>query len=225
MKSDKSGERLLIIMKDILSEAQFSRIFLRLKCRRRQNNTFLYLTYALVFDYSTIYRPIWTKPCTQNFWTKNLLNYWTNEDWVQNLRIHKEIFTYICKEIRKFVEKQKRILGKHLLWKWELQLHYIFTIVHASTGQLLIYLELADQQFAIFYMQLMKPLKLVPKIMFVKWIRSANNYYKVWGNFQLYHNRLREYRFCVNIGRGVNIGCDRCFYIMLLITSCIAFNN
>ena len=30
---------------------------------------------------------------------------------------------------------------------------------------------------------------------------------------------------CVNIGRGVNIGCDRCFYIMLLITSCIAFNN
>ena len=117
MKSDKSGERLLIIMKDILSEAQFWRIFLRLKCRRRQNNTFLYLTYALVFDYSTIYRSIWTKPCTQSFWTKNLLNYWTNEDWVQNLRIHKEIFTYICKEIRKFVEKQKRILGKHLLWK------------------------------------------------------------------------------------------------------------
>ena len=36
--------------------------------------------------------------------------------------------------------------------------------------------------------------------------------------FQPYHQRLREYRFYVNIGRGVNIGCDRCFYIMLLIT-------
>ena len=43
--------------------------------------------------------------------------------------------------------------------------------------------------------------------------------------FQPYHQRLREYRFYVNMGRGVNIGCDRCFYIMLLITSCIAFNN
>ena len=30
-----------------------------------------------------------------------------------------------------------------------------------------------------------------------------------------YHQRLREYRFYVNIGRGVNIGCERCFYIAL----------
>ena len=43
--------------------------------------------------------------------------------------------------------------------------------------------------------------------------------------FQPYHQRLREYRFYVNIGSGVNIGCDRCFYIMLLTTRCIAFNN
>ena len=43
--------------------------------------------------------------------------------------------------------------------------------------------------------------------------------------FQPYHQRLRQYRFYVNIGSGVNIGCDRCFYIMLLTTSCIAFNN
>ena len=34
-------------------------------------------------------------------------------------------------------------------------------------------------------------------------------------NFQPYHQRLCEYRFYVNISRGVNIGCDRCFYIML----------
>ena len=31
--------------------------------------------------------------------------------------------------------------------------------------------------------------------------------------FQPYHQRLREYRFYVNIGRGVNVGCDRCFYV------------
>ena len=29
----------------------------------------------------------------------------------------------------------------------------------------------------------------------------------------------------MNIGRGVDIGCDRCLYIMLLITSCIAFDK
>ena len=44
-------------------------------------------------------------------------------------------------------------------------------------------------------------------------------------NFQPYHQCLREYRFYVNVGRGVNIGCHRCFYVMLLIISCIAFKN
>ena len=33
--------------------------------------------------------------------------------------------------------------------------------------------------------------------------------------YQPCHQRLREYRFCVNIGRGVNIRSDKCFYIML----------
>ena len=41
---------------------------------------------------------------------------------------------------------------------------------------------------------------------------------------QPYHQRLREYRFYVNIGRAVNIGCD-IFFTLLLITGCIAFNN
>ena len=34
-----------------------------------------------------------------------MLNYWANEDWVQNLRMDKESFNYICAKIRKFVEK------------------------------------------------------------------------------------------------------------------------
>ena len=36
-------------------------------------------------------------------------------------------------------------------------------------------------------------------------------------NFQPCYQRLREYRFYVNVGRGVNISCDRGFYT--------AFNN
>ena len=58
MKVDKFGVHLLIIMEDILSEAQLLRILFYLKRRRRRNNAFLYLTDALVFEYSTIYRPI-----------------------------------------------------------------------------------------------------------------------------------------------------------------------
>ena len=53
MKVDKFGEHLLITIKEILSEAQFVRILLYLK---RRNNDFLYLTRALVFECSTIYR-------------------------------------------------------------------------------------------------------------------------------------------------------------------------
>ena len=35
---------------------------------------------------------------------------------------------------------------------------------------------------------------------------------------QPYHQRLREYRFYVNIGRDVNIGCYRCFYMIDVFT-------
>ena len=55
MKADKFGKHVLIVMKDILSEAQFLRILLYLKRGQRRNNTFLYLTRALGFEYSAIY--------------------------------------------------------------------------------------------------------------------------------------------------------------------------
>ena len=34
------------------------------------------------------------------------------------------------------------------------------------------------------------------------------------------HQRLREYRFYVNIGRGVKTGCDRGFYMTDVFTLC-----
>ena len=40
------------------------------------------------------------------------------------------------------------------------------------------------------------------------------------GKNQPYCQRLREYRFYVYIGRGVNIGCDRCFYMTDVFTLC-----
>ena len=58
MKVDKFGEHLLIIMEDILSEAQLLKILFDLKRRRRRNNAFLNLIDALLFEYGTIYRPI-----------------------------------------------------------------------------------------------------------------------------------------------------------------------
>ena len=73
MKNDKFGERRFILMKDVLSEAQLVRILLYLKHRRKRNNAFTYLTDALLFEYSTIYRPI-------NARKVFVLNYWTNED-------------------------------------------------------------------------------------------------------------------------------------------------
>ena len=72
MKVDKFGQYLFLIMKYTLSEAQFLRILPYLKRRRRRNNTLRYLTHALVFEYSTIYRPIWTKLRSQSFWNENV---------------------------------------------------------------------------------------------------------------------------------------------------------
>ena len=92
-------------MKDILSETQFLKILLYLRRRRRRNKAFLYLAHALIFEYSTIYRSVWKKPRTQSFWIENVLNFWTNEDWIQNFRMYRETFTYICEEIREFIEK------------------------------------------------------------------------------------------------------------------------
>ena len=134
-------------MKDILSEAQFWRILIDLKRRRRQNNAFLYLKHALVFEYSTIYRPIWIKPRTQGFWNENVLNYWTNEDWVQNLRMDKETFTYICEEIREFVENTN--FKKALTVEMRVAIALYFFLFHAITGQLVIYSRLADRQVAV----------------------------------------------------------------------------
>ena len=68
-----------------------------------------YLNIALFTDL-----PVWAKPRTQSFWNENVLNYWTNEDWVQSLRMDKETFTYIGEEIREFVEKANTNFKKAL---------------------------------------------------------------------------------------------------------------
>ena len=86
-------------MKHILSEAYFLRILFYLRPRRKQNNAFLYLIHALIFECKTIRRSVWTKPHTKRFWNENVSNYWTNKDWLQKLRINKET-SNICEEIR-----------------------------------------------------------------------------------------------------------------------------
>ena len=149
MKVYKFGKHLLRRMKYILSEAQFWKILIDLRRRRRRNNAFLYLKHALVFEYSTIYRPIWIKPRTQGFWNENVLNYWTNEDWVQNLRMDKETFTYICEEIREFVEKPNTNFKKALTVEMRVAIALYFFLFHAITGQLVIYSRLADRQVAV----------------------------------------------------------------------------
>ena len=126
MKVYKFGEHLLIRMKDILSGPQFWRILTNLKRRRRRNNAFLYLKHALVFECSTIYR-----------------------DWVQNLRMDKETFTYICEEIREFVEKPNTNFKKALTVEMRVAIALYFFLFHAITGQLVIYSRMADRQVAV----------------------------------------------------------------------------
>ena len=89
-------------MKDILSEAHFLRILLCLFDFDGDETTFFYSAHALVFECSAIYQSMWANPRTKFFglWNENVLNYWINEYRLQNLRLNKETFTYICEEIR-----------------------------------------------------------------------------------------------------------------------------
>ena len=73
--------------------------------------------------------------------------------WVQNLRMDKETFTFICEDIREFIEKANTNFKKAPTVEMR-----VFILVHAINGLLVIYLGSAHRQFAIFYMQLMKPL-------------------------------------------------------------------
>ena len=50
----------------------------------------------------------------QSFWHENVLNYWTNEDWVPNFKMDKGTFRYICEEIKEFVEKANTNFRKAL---------------------------------------------------------------------------------------------------------------
>ena len=114
---------MLIIMKDILSETQFLKILLYLRHRRRCNNAFLYLAHALIFEYSTIYRSVWKKPRTHSFWIENVLNFW-----IQNFRMDRETFTYICKEIREFIEKSNTNFRKVVVVEMRVATALIFLL-------------------------------------------------------------------------------------------------
>ena len=88
--------------------------------------------HALVFECNTIYRSIKTKPRKQSFW--NVLNYWANEDWLQNLTMNKKPFFYLCEEIKEFefeYEFQESTYGGNK--RVAIALYFCHIEVHAIT--------------------------------------------------------------------------------------------
>ena len=81
----------------------------------------------MVLEYSTINRTIWTKSRSQGFWNENILNCWTNDDWLSNLRMDKETFLYICEQLGENIKKEDTNFRKAV--PVEISFHIAFFLV------------------------------------------------------------------------------------------------
>ena len=82
------------------------RILLYLRRRKRRSNALIYFLNSIITEYTNFNRALWVKPRSKSFWYENMLTYWTNEDWLSNLRMSKEAFTYICELLSEHIGKQ-----------------------------------------------------------------------------------------------------------------------
>ena len=92
-------------MKGFRTDPKLFRIFLYLKRRRRRSNVLFHFMNVMILEYSLSKRQIWQKLRRKEFWNENILNYWTDEEWLANLRMDKHTIMYICEEIEGTIYK------------------------------------------------------------------------------------------------------------------------
>ena len=59
-------------------------------------------------------RQLWALPCSSNWWGNIVLNNFGPHDWMQNFRMSRESFYYLCGQLKHLLEKQTMRLRKPL---------------------------------------------------------------------------------------------------------------
>ena len=64
------------------------------------------------FNTSAMVRTIWMKERSGDWYDNIVLGTFTHREWIENFRMTKETFLYICNELRSYIEKQDTKLRK-----------------------------------------------------------------------------------------------------------------
>ena len=76
--------------------------------RRRQSRQRMMFAFLLSLAALTIQSPVrsvWMKPRSNSWWEDVVNATFTSDDWLENLRMSKATFLYVCSELRLAVEK------------------------------------------------------------------------------------------------------------------------
>ena len=140
----------LKIAKTNIEHAKNFKVYLYLRYRRKRQFMQTILTYILSIICSKDHpHSIWIKPRTQSFWHETMTNHWGEKDWIKNMRMSYDAFTYID---HIFQKKTLYFVNVYQL-KLNLLQHWIILMTQVITGRLLTCLGEADQQCAQLYTQ------------------------------------------------------------------------
>ena len=76
-----------------------------LRRRRLVSFVFFLLFTRQLFQYVPYLRRVWTKPRSQSFWEETCQG-WCDRDWVENFRMSKGSFEYLCAELSPHIAKR-----------------------------------------------------------------------------------------------------------------------
>ena len=72
-------------------------------------------------------KQMWTFPRSSNWWEDIVLNNFNDHDWMQNFRMSKQSFQYLCDQLKGVLEKQTtRLLESHWL------LNNVWPLLHGN---------------------------------------------------------------------------------------------
>ena len=61
------------------------------------------------------------KERSSDWWERIVLAGFTESDWLENFRMGKDTFTYICNQLRPRIKRKSTVMRSQYLWRKELQ--------------------------------------------------------------------------------------------------------
>ena len=87
------------------------RLYRYLRRRRLVSSLFLLLLARQIFQCAPSLRRVWSKSRSQSFWEETCQG-WSDNDWVENFRMSKDSFEYLCAELSPHIMKRKTSFRK-----------------------------------------------------------------------------------------------------------------